>query len=120
MLARSWVAIALVCVGCRKATPDPPAPVNDAAPAAPLAIPARPIDTTFVVASDTHFGVGGIEEVNARMIERIGSLPEKAWPAPLAGKIGALDGVVVTGDLTEWGRPEEWERFVAFWGGRGT
>jgi len=71
--------------------------------AAPAAEPKKPIDVTFVVASDTHFGFAGVEEVNARLLDRVRKTPN-------------VSGLVITGDLTEWGKREEWERFLFFYG----
>lgn len=78
----------------------------------------RNIDVTFVVASDTHFGFGGIEESNQRLVDRVNGLTGRSWP--IGGNVGKLSGLVITGDLTEWGQPAEWERFLAFYGGEGT
>jgi hypothetical protein len=78
----------------------------------------RNIDVTFVVASDTHFGFGGIEASNQRLVDRVSGLSGRSWPH--GGSVGTLSGLVITGDLTEWGHDAEWERFLAFYGGPGT
>lgn len=117
----------LALVACKKARSAPAAP-DAAPPPAPASAESGPpqrvrhggSDATFVVASDTHFGFGGIEEVNDRIIDRIGALPGKPWPSSIGGSVDPIDAVVVTGDLTEWGKEEEWARFALFYGGRGT
>lgn len=110
---------------CRRETPaagsEPWAsPANASASSAVVESPPRDpnIDVTFVVASDTHFGFGGIEESNQRLASRVNGLSGRAWPT--GGTIGKLSGLVITGDLTEWGHPAELERFLAFYGGEGT
>jgi hypothetical protein len=76
-------------------------------------------DVTFVVGSDTHFGFGGMEEQNRALIDRVNRVEGIAWPARLGGKVAKPRGLVLTGDLTEWGRVEEWARFEAIYGTRG-
>ena len=128
---RALVSIVLVLVlsGCRRtsAPTSDASPVDAAAAGAPAPAPVKAVrprtlgtNVTFVVASDTHFGVGGIEEVNATIIRRIDELPGRKWPSAIGGTVAPIEGVVITGDLTEWGRAEEWERFLHFYGGRGT
>lgn len=126
-MRRSFVVALLALTGCRR---EAPAPVVEPSPpataAASVAVKVEPrdpnIDVTFVVASDTHFGFGGIEESNQRLVDRVNGLAGRAWPAPLnaLGSIGTPAGLVITGDLTEWGKREEWERFLVFYGGKGT
>jgi hypothetical protein len=90
-----------------------------ASAAQPVVVARDPnIDVTFVVASDTHFGFGGIEESNQRLVDRVNGLTGRSWPH--GGNLGALAGLVITGDLTEWGHAAEWERFLVFYGGAGT
>lgn len=125
------LALAIALAGCRSkersaAVAPPPAPTRSAAPPPPpTATPLPRIarrgknDVTFVVASDTHFGFEGIEPVNERLIDAVNHVAGKAWPAPMTGAVGAPRGLVVTGDLTEWGGDDEWARFVAFYGTRG-
>src|SRR5687768_10888420 len=103
LMRATLAAIALLMLGCRSetkvlASEPPPATV----------VPARDpnIDVTFVVASDTHFGFGGIEESNQRLVDRVNGLTGRAWPH--GGNLGPLAGLVITGDLTEWGHAAEW------------
>lgn len=94
------------------------------------------MDVTFLVSADTHLGYGkgpppegpaparvedavGIEADHVRAIEAMNTLQGRAWPRGLSGTFGQPRGLLVAGDLTEDGRPEEWARFVAFYGHRG-
>ena len=116
----------LVCtLGCRTETPVPNAvaadpPKASASSAVVVAVPPRDpnIDVTFVVASDTHFGFGGIEESNQRLVDRLNGLSGRSWPH--GGTLARPAGLVITGDLTEWGNAAEWERFLVYYGGEGT
>jgi hypothetical protein len=75
---------------------------------------------TFVVTADTHFGFS--DEVDARNLKAIRSMnemPGKPWPAELGGEVDELCGVLVAGDLTEDGKPDEWKKFVEAFGLRG-
>jgi hypothetical protein len=93
-------------------------------------------DVTFFVVSDTHFGFGypddlatlsanpfadpvGLEKNNKELIAALNALPGHDYPADVGGKVAPPRGLLVTGDLTEWGREEEWKRFVAFYGKTG-
>ena len=95
-------------------------------------------DVTFVVASDTHFGFGypddatklspdpfakpvGLESANRVLITRLNALAGHAYPEALGGgTVAPPRGLLITGDLTEWGQKREWERFVAYYGLTGT
>lgn len=71
-------------------------------------------DVTFVFTSDVHFGIargrfrGGsyvdAQVVNAAMVQKINALPDTRLPADggrrTGERIGAVDFVVITGDLT--------------------
>jgi hypothetical protein len=84
-------------------------PRTDAATEAPRTI-------TFFVASDTHFGVPGIEERNRRLIEDLNGLPGREYPPPIGGRIEKPRGVLVTGDLTDYSTEEQWRQFETFYG----
>lgn len=119
MRARSWLvllAIALLAAGCRrdKTTTAEPAPSTTASARAQ---PSRALDVTFLVTSDAHFGFGGIEAIHEKMIPRMNGIAGTPYPAILGGGVvDAPRGLVITGDLTEWGKEEEWARFTAFYG----
>lgn len=79
--------------------------------------PAR--EVTFFVASDTHFGVPGIEERNRRLIDELNGLPGLEYPAALGGRVGQPRGVLITGDLTDYSTEEQWQAFERFYGRTG-
>lgn len=137
--ARSFAWLALV--SCSKAEPPRPAPVEPpAVVASALADPPRrersgTLDVTFVVASDTHVGYlypderglipddpvaepRGLETDVLSMIRRVNAL--EGQRGPFGGQLARPRGLVVTGDLTEWGRKQEWQHWVALFGLHGT
>lgn len=73
-------------------------------------------DLTFFVAADTHFGHEGIEKLNRRQIETMNALPGTPLPPVLGGKVGRPRGVLIAGDLTNYGREYQWDQFVAQYG----
>lgn len=73
-------------------------------------------DVTFVVVSDTHFGFGDIAKENLRLTTKLDAIAGAAYPAPVPGVVARPRGLLVTGDLTEWGKVEEWEPFVRTYG----
>ncbi|MBX3186092.1 MAG: hypothetical protein KF819_03715 [Labilithrix sp.] len=76
-------------------------------------------DVTFVVVSDTHFGFGDIAKTNAALVSKLNAIGGKRYPREIGGTVAAPRGLLITGDLTEWGKVEEWEPFVATYGLRG-
>lgn len=66
------------------------------------------MDVRFVVVSDTHLGYADIEQDNVRMIAKLNEVASNAR------------GLVITGDLTEYGQPKQWEQFVQLYGLHGT
>lgn len=76
--------------------------------------PARAI--TFFVASDSHFGVPGIEESNRRLVQELNGLPGIEYPPAIGGKVETPRGVIVTGDLTDYSTEEQWSAFEKFYG----
>jgi len=97
---------AAVLLGCLVAIV---APRSDAAPPSPRTI-------TFFVASDTHFGVPGIEDRNRRLIEELHSLPGSEYPPPIGGRIEKPRGVLIAGDLTDYSTEAQWRQFETFYG----
>jgi cytolysin (calcineurin-like family phosphatase) len=73
-------------------------------------------DITFFVASDTHFGVPGIEEANRRLIEELNGLPGLEYPPEIGGRVETPRGVLITGDLTDYSTEEQWRAFERFYG----
>lgn len=138
---RYALALALLLVGCRK-QPKPEAhvavaPLTSAPPDAGRKTRRGGMDVTFVVVSDTHVGYlypddtsklsqspvtdpMGLEKDDAKLIARVNTIAGKPYPAEIGGNVAAPRGLVITGDLTEWGRKHEWERFVSLFGLQGT
>lgn len=135
------VVLVAATAGCRdraqadakKAT----APSASTAPESPSPRTRRGgMDVTFLVVSDLHFGYGypddvaklspsavtepvGLEKDNAKLIARVNALAGKAYPHDIGSEVAKPRGLVITGDLTEWGRKHEWARFVEMFGLRG-
>lgn len=109
-------AIVLALAGC-KAKPAPPLEKSAAAATRDAGPPKRGkkggTDVTFAVVSDTHFGYGGMVEQNEKLVAKVNAIGGKAYPAAIGGAVAKPRGLLVTGDLTEWGRVEEWEPFLA-------
>lgn len=68
------------------------------------------MDVRFLVVSDTHLGYDGIAEDNARLVPKLNEVGDDPKLGPRAR------GVVITGDLTEYGQPKQWEEFVRLYG----
>jgi 3',5'-cyclic AMP phosphodiesterase CpdA len=73
-------------------------------------------DVTFLVVSDTHFGFGGIPAAHDILIPKLNTIGGREYSPMLGGVVALPRGLLVTGDLTEWGKPEEWEPFAATYG----
>jgi hypothetical protein len=73
-------------------------------------------DVTFLAISDTHFGFDGIEAAHDVLVPRLNHIAGREYPSYLGGVVAPPRGLLVTGDLTEWGRVEEWKPFVATYG----
>jgi Calcineurin-like phosphoesterase len=75
---------------------------------------------TFAVVSDMHFGFGAIQTSHQRLIGALGRLPGKRYPYMLQKAAGPtvpeLRGLLITGDLTEWGTEAQWAQFVSYYG----
>jgi hypothetical protein len=82
-----------------------------------------PTDVTFLVISDLHFGshsaAGPLRPVLLAAIREMNAIEGKPYPRAIGGRVGAVSGVLVAGDLTEDGRPAEWTEFVETMGLRG-
>jgi hypothetical protein len=139
---RTLTVSVLLAAGCRgrpRAEPAKPAPVAsqevisvDAGKQA-LRVRRGGMDVTFLVVSDTHFGYGypddrsklsegsvkapvGLEKDSVKLIARANAISGREYPGALGGHVTSPRGLVITGDLTEWGRTHEWMRFVEMFG----
>ncbi len=124
----SLLVIAGALLGCRSRSTRAH-PIEDAAvtPVAVVVADASPrrtrrtgSDVTFAVVSDTHFGFGDMTAQNRALVGKLNAIEGRSYPASLGGHVGRPRGLLVTGDLTEWGKVDEWEAFVATYGHRGT
>ncbi len=82
-------------------------------------------DVTFFHISDQHYrveeggdkkGTTGAEKKFAKTIAAMNALPGTPWPGKIGGTVDRPRGVIMTGDLTDGGRPAEWDRWTAHWG----
>jgi len=124
------LALALGSAGCKGCGGSPAAAASDAGDAAVaasssvdggVAPPPRKrkggSDVTFLVISDTHFGYETTVTDHEALVPKLNGITGVRYPASIGG--GAVPpprGLLVTGDLTEWGKVDEWEPFVATYG----
>ena len=106
--------------GCKRTTPAT-SEAPDAAATTPAIVkrkraPSR--DVTFLAVSDTHFGYVA-ESTHAVLVRKLDAIAGHPYPPGIGGTVAPPRGLLVTGDLTEWGREEEWSRFLAFYGNTG-
>jgi len=97
----------LLLASCGRAPPRPGVPVL-----------AQGDEVTFLVAADTHLGAEGMYARNLRQVEAMNALPGRAWPAALGGVVERPAVLIVAGDLTDLGRPEDWWAFNRLYGFR--
>jgi hypothetical protein len=82
----------------------------------PLPSPPPPRETTFFVASDSHFGARGMSEANRALVEQMNALPGTAYPPEIGGTVETPRGVLFTGDTTDNGLLEEFAEFEQVYG----
>jgi hypothetical protein len=110
-------ALGLVSLAaCRKDAPPTP---NRSAPvetldAAPRRVRAATRDVTFLAVSDTHFGYVS-EDTHAGLVKKLDGIAGRPYPPEIGGTVATPRALLVTGDLTEWGREDEWTRFAFFY-----
>lgn len=73
-------------------------------------------DVTFLHISDQHYNKDSEGGNLGATIKDMNALPGVGYPPALGGKVDKPRGVILTGDLTNDGTPEQWEKFVADWG----
>jgi len=114
-----FAAIVAGAAGCETKAPSPESTTNAATQASAGATPKRQRaasrDVTFLAVSDTHFGYVS-EATHVRLVGKLDAIAGHPYPGAIGGTVAAPRGLLVTGDLTEWGKEEEWERFLAFYG----
>jgi hypothetical protein len=77
---------------------------------------APPATLTFLVASDSHFGAQGMDELNRTVVEQMNALPGTPYPPEIGGRVEAPRGVVFTGDTTDNGHLDEFAEFERVYG----
>lgn len=77
---------------------------------------APPPTVTFFVASDSHFGARGMEDVNRLVVEQMNALPGTEYPAEIGGLVETPRGVLFLGDTTDNGLLEEFAEFEKVYG----
>lgn len=92
-----------------------------------------PLDVTFLVQSDTHFG-GDLEapwrgqplgrgrrvemlDLQRYIVAQANAMQGRSWPPDLGGEVGKPAFMLLAGDLTEDGDPQQWKQFVSVYGG---
>jgi predicted MPP superfamily phosphohydrolase len=90
----------------------------------PYTPPREGWEVSFIAASDFHFGFGNVEASHARLVESVNQIASVRYPPYLAksvghAEVGAVRGLIVTGDLTEWGTKPQWELFNQYYGANG-
>ena len=124
MKAALAIALTLALAGCDRCGGGSgrggSAPAEASAAAASASATAKKrkggTDVTFLVVSDTHFGFGGIPAAHETLIPKLNTIGGREYPSMIGGVVALPRGLLVTGDLTEWGKPDEWEPFAATYG----
>jgi 3',5'-cyclic AMP phosphodiesterase CpdA len=87
------------------------------------------LDVTLWALSDLHFGSqvkgrdakGRIAWIDAmpvrkRLDRQMRAVTGRPWPRDIGGTVGAASALLIAGDLTQDGKPSEWEQFATFYG----
>jgi Calcineurin-like phosphoesterase len=106
--------VAVVPPGVDPARPEPRAAVPAPTPAAPATV--APPTITFFVASDSHFGARGMDELNRSLVQQMNDLPGTEYPPEIGGWVDTPRGVLLTGDTTDNGLIEEFAEFEKVYG----
>jgi hypothetical protein len=93
-----------------------PAPVGSAAAPQAEAPASAPPTVTFFVASDSHFGARGMDELNRVLVQQMNDLPGTEYPPEIGGRVETPRGVVFTGDTTDEGLLEQFAEFEKVYG----
>lgn len=89
------------------------------------------LDVTFLVMSDPHFGARvaplarsttkgsvPVETIHKAIMSDMNHVEGRGWPGGLSGKVKKPLGLIVSGDLTDDGKPEQLDSFFEFYGKR--
>ncbi len=75
-----------------------------------------PAPLSFLVASDTHFGVPGIEQRNRTMVDQMNRLPGTPYPPAIGGRVVTPRGLLILGDLTDYATAAQFRDFETMYG----
>ena len=75
---------------------------------------------TFFIVADPHIGAKGSVPFVTAMIEGMNTLPGTPYPWGVRGKVDEPRGVLIPGDLTDFGTPGQWKTYVRLFGLTGT
>jgi len=73
-------------------------------------------DITFYGISDLHYIGPDSHKANRDLIDVMNAFPGTAYPTEVGGNVATPRGVVMTGDIANNGRQQEWDAFVADYG----
>ncbi|MCX6343576.1 MAG: metallophosphoesterase [Armatimonadetes bacterium] len=73
-------------------------------------------DVTFYAISDLHYTGPDSHKANQDLIRIMNAFPGAAYPAEVGGNVATPRGILLTGDIANNGKPQEWEAFVADYG----
>jgi hypothetical protein len=75
------------------------------------------VDVAFAVSSDAHFGFGDVRKKHEALTHELDCLPGMPYAHAREGAVvPPLRGLLITGDLTDWGKPDQWHQFEEFYG----
>ena len=74
-------------------------------------------DVTFLHWSDIHCNEDSGTAIKKGIVEDLNAMPDKFWPKQVGGsKVGPIDFVIATGDLTDHGTAPQWDLYLALRG----
>jgi len=74
-------------------------------------------DVTFFATTDLHYGASDtVADANRATTDFMNVLPGAAYPKEIGQFVGTPRGVIVTGDLANDGKPEQWQEFAKDYG----
>lgn len=57
-----------------------------------------------------------MEAQNRALVASVRGIDRRNWARESDGVVGSVRALVITGDLTEWGKVEEWDSFLSIYG----
>lgn len=83
-----------------------------------VSMPGQAQEVTFFHISDQHYTQEDtrVDTILINTIQTMNVLPGASFPEEIGGKVNEPRGVIMTGDLTDNGKPEEWVKYIEHWG----